>query len=500
MKNKWTLWRAICAAAIPALIGFGIAGCDSPTNNHYTPTVDRTALAAEITAAEALRGTTEKSADGSDIAATAYWTTPEARGDFEAELDEVLDVYEDSDATQAQVTEAAAALEAANAAFYVKRERDTRLRRQAFEQVSAGGAHTVAICEDGSLWAWGSNAYGQLGDGTQGAANNRTSPVLICDERDWVFVSAGTDHTMAICYDHSLWAWGRNQLGQLGDGTQGAANNRASPELICDERDWAYVSAGRAHTLAILKDRSLWAWGLNGTGQLGDDTTVSRLRPVPVVVGGISAWTRVSAGSDHTLAICEDGSLWAWGWNANGRLGDGTISQRRIPVRIMGEASDLAYGWACVSAGWNHTMAIREDGSLWAWGNNEAGQLGDGTQGAADNRTSPVLICTEHNWDSVSAGRFHTMAIRYNDTLWAWGSNSSGQLGDSTTTSRNSPVQISGTYTSVSAGSNSTPNAHTVAIRDDGSLWAWGLNTSGQLGDGTTTHRINPVPIGAAND
>ena len=199
-------------------------------------------------------------------------------------------------------------------------------------------------------------------------------------------------------------------------------------------------------------------------------------------------WSSASAGALHTIAIKRDDTLytlWAWGYNASGRLGDGTTTNRTAPTQI-----GTATTWSSVSVGVYHTAAVKTDGTLWAWGYNELyGQLGDGT---TTNRTAPTQIGTATTWSSVFSGEHHTAAIKTNGTLWAWGRNNSGQLGDGTIISKTTPTQIGAetTWSSVSGG-----GWHTVARKSDGTLWAWGDNYYGQLGDGTTTDRTTPTKI-----
>jgi alpha-tubulin suppressor-like RCC1 family protein len=353
--------------------------------------------------------------------------------------------------------------------------------------VVATASATTAASPGDPAFAWGSNATGQLGDGT---TTTRRLPVEAGTGTEWVSASAGGGHTVAIKADGTMWAWGDNEFGQLGDGT---TDNRTAPTQVGTGGSWKTVAAGGSHTVAVRSDGTLWSWGFNGEGELGDNTQINH--SVPLQVGTDTSWASVSAGNDHTLAIRTDGTLWAWGDNAIGQLGcEGSLGCVGIPRATEPVQVGTDTGWASVAAGYSHTVAVRTDGTLWAWGLNYNGQLGDGSNTSS---SAPVQVGTDSNWASATAGSYHTAAVKSNGTLWSWGYNEQGELGDSTTIDRTEPVQVGegADWASVTAG-----YSHTVALTEHGTLWAWGDNSLGQLGDGTVTGRLAPAQVGTDND
>ncbi|MBN1417124.1 MAG: thrombospondin type 3 repeat-containing protein [Bacteroidales bacterium] len=287
-----------------------------------------------------------------------------------------------------------------------------------FEQISSGYdysmaetgvSHYMAIKSDRTLWAWGANDDGQLGDGT---TESKSDPVKITANNNWKSVSAGLWHTVAVRTDGTLWAWGNNREGQLGNNS---TNNASVPVRIGTNTNWISVAAGSFHTLAIQSDGSLWAWGYNYVGQLGDGTNNSSL--VPVKIGNDKNWKTITTYQYHNAAIKTDGTLWMWGENLNSQLGDGTTEKSTSPKQVGTDNT-----WVDVSVGNSHTLAIKNDGSLWGWGGNRYGQLGDGTN---TTRPVPVRIGSDNDWVKISCGVQHSVGLKSNGTLWYWGYNGS---------------------------------------------------------------------------
>jgi len=333
------------------------------------------------------------------------------------------------------------------------------------------------------LYAWGNNAYGQLG---QGNTTNRSSPVQIGSVADWANgVSLGDIATLAIKSTGSLWSIGYNGQGQLG---LGDTTSRSSPVQVGALTTWASIISGAQESYnagAIKTDGTLWTWGNNDNGQLGLGNTTNRSSPVQV--GADTNWDTVWAGAWFMLARKTNGTIWSWGGYFDGALGQGSSPvSRSSPVQI-GALTD----WSSVSAGRNFSGGITTSGTLWMWGGNAYGQLG---QEDTTNYSSPVQVGALTDWSKISTGYSHCLAVKTNGTLWAWGQNNQGQLGLGDTVNRSSPVQVGAltTWAIQCAG-----YVASFVIKTDGTLWAWGYNGFGMLGIGNTTARSSPVQVGS---
>ncbi len=350
-------------------------------------------------------------------------------------------------------------------------------------QVAAGGGHTCAIAADHTLWCWGWNYLGQVGLGTSGSGTDVTAPTQVGTDMDWQQVATGRTHTCAVRTDGTLWCWGDNGYGQVGQSPDSSTVVTA-PTQVGTDMDWQQVAGGTGHTCAVRTDGTLWCWGWNDRGQLGlGDLT---RRSTPTQVGTATSWRQVTAGGYHGCAIQSDGTLHCWGLNNRGQLGQGDTMDRSSPAQVA-----LDTDWNLVSGGGHHNCGIRSGvGRLLCWGSNNEGQLGIDASG---NARRPVELGT--GWAQVSAGRRHTCGVRNDRTLWCWGAGGDGALGVGDTRQRRSPqrVGMDANWQQVAAG-----EGHTCALRTDGTMSCWGDNTYGQLGlgdSGATTGRTEPTAL-----
>ncbi|MFP5501789.1 MAG: RCC1 domain-containing protein [Candidatus Sericytochromatia bacterium] len=280
------------------------------------------------------------------------------------------------------------------------------------------GAHTVVLGRDGKLYVTGDNSHGQLGL----TGDDRLALAPIDGLEGVTAVTTGADFTVAVKADGTAWAWGRNSFGQLGDGSVADHESRVQ---VAGVKDFKAVSAGTHHVLGLRRDGGVVAWGDNHLGQLGDGTTENRDRPVTVrnLVGAV----QVAAGGEHSAALKADGTVWTWGDNDYGTLGNpafGRKAEVKEPVQVEGLTGVVA-----IASGEDHMLALKADGTVWAWGDNGLGQLGDGKAGFGTLVYTPVRVAGLENVAKIAAGNGYSLAAKADGTVWAWGANGAGQLG-----------------------------------------------------------------------
>lgn len=389
--------------------------------------------------------------------------------------------------------------------------------------LSGSGTHTMALRTNGTLWATGWNSIGQLGVNDQ---TNRSSFTQVGTgvTGPWIHVSASCDNgptvakfearTMAIRQNKTLWGWGEGGGGYNFLGSYVSPGvDRSTPIQIGVLTDWKTVQTGSDHTLALREPGTLWAWGMNTYGQLGLGLSGGMppryayqrgpFRTTPTRVGAKTDWMVIAAGSNMSIGMDRAGRVYNWGSNRGGVLGIGENWQQcPFPVQV---GSGSTGPWTKVSCGNQFTAAIRNDGSLWAWGFNREGQLGNGqTAGVLylnfkrPPPMSPIRIGGLTGWMDISCGDYHTLAIRgtTSGTLWAWGRGGSGQLGNNSTLNRSAPIQIGAfaDWVQISAGTR-----FSAGVRSNGTLWTWGSNLYGTLGLGSSpsTNQSSPSQIGS---
>ncbi len=382
------------------------------------------------------------------------------------------------------------------------------------QTISAGKAHTAIICgNDSAAISWGANANGELGVND---TLDRWLPVRVHGPGNTGFlhnikqIVIRENFSVALMYDSTVWAWGYNADGELGnDGTI----DRVVPQQVHGPNNVGFltgitqISAGYAHVLALKFDGTVWAWGDNTNGELGDSTTTNSLTPVQVHgllnVGFLTSVTQIAAGQQFNVVLQAGGYALSWGLDTNGELGDSSLIDKHIPVRVHGPGN-IGYliGITSISAGGQHALALKIDSTVWSWGLNVNGELGNNTYGnismVPQQVHGPSNIGFLMGITFIKAGDYFSGAIKADSTVWTWGFNSYGQLGVNDTTERNVPVHVHGTgnvgilqgITEIGLG-----DEHLICKDKNDNYWVNGWNSNGQIGDGTTTDKWTPVMV-----
>ena len=347
-------------------------------------------------------------------------------------------------------------------------------------QVATGSSHTCVLRGTGTVQCWGGNDHGQLGDGGDSSqALGVNVPGLV----DVVAITAGDSHTCALTVTGAVNCWGFNTFNQLGDGT--SLDRHEPTGVIGLESGVINIAAGSFHTCALLDDGTVRCWGNNGFGQLGDGSTTSRATPA-TVLGIASGTIAIATGYAHTCALDQTGDMQCWGGNFTGQLGGGSTESRLTPTAVSGLASNVT----AIVAGTFHTCALTSSGTALCWGDNGNGQLGDGS---TTQWVVPVTVSGLTDGIALAAGAFHTCVLSQTAGTLCWGVNDSGQLGDGSLVQQTVPTSVVGL--GADASSIDAGVSHTCVVLDDGSVWCWGSNQSGQQGNGTFGVKRTPTPV-----
>ena len=341
-----------------------------------------------------------------------------------------------------------------------------------FSVIAAGENHSLAVKSDGTVWVWGCNGHGQLANGS--ITGKGIIPAQARNLDSVIAVAAGHRHSLALKSDGTVWTWGLNDRGQLGDGS--TANRRLEPVQTYNLNGVVAVAGSRQHSLALKSDGTVWAWGCNGQGQLGDGGPMKEGRNSvkkhePVQTHNLSGVVAIAAGFTHSLALKSDGTVWAWGGGNN------------TPAQVQ-NLNDVV----SIATSRSHSLALKSDGTVWAWGANYRGQLGDDS---TIGRGTPVQVHNLNNVVAVAAGHEHSLAVKSDGTVWAWGYNVSGQLGNDSNISRGVPTQVRNLNGIVAVAGGCE---HSLALKSDGTVWSWGRGSKGQLGNGVV-NKYTPAQV-----
>ncbi len=355
--------------------------------------------------------------------------------------------------------------------------------------IEAGRYTTCAIDGNGVPYCWGDNINGHFGDG--GTTGSTTPTVAHGGTTGWVSIAADTSstrgHTCALRNDGTIFCAGYNTEGQLGDNTN--TNSTTPVQESLTDTDWQLVKVGHRHSCAIKTGGSAFCWGDNDDGQLGDNSTTDRNSPTEVD-GAHTDWDAITVGGTHTCGLRNNGVAYCWGDNTYGQLGDNSTTDSNIPVAVAGGGSN----WIHIDANGDYTCALTQTGRAWCWGNSANGRLGTGAF-EGSNLLEPNEVAGSHtNWSDISTGRASTCGIR-SGRLYCWGNRAEHLVtdGGGTTGDEYSPVEDSNAWDDWQTITVNWENA--CGVRTDGSIYCWGLNDFGQVGDGTTTSRNTPTLV-----
>lgn len=353
------------------------------------------------------------------------------------------------------------------------------------QTIAGGGQHSLVIRSDKTVKAYGYNLYGQLGNGTNTDSN---LPIPLSSLTAVKAIAGGHHHSLALKNDGTVWTWGYNLYGQLGNGTSGLGTESNIPVLVNSLMNITAIAGGSDHSLVLKSDGTVWAWGNNSYGQLGNGTNGPGTDSnVPVPVSSLTGIIAIAGGGEHSVALKNDGTVWTWGHNAFGGLGNGTNgpgTDSNVPVQV----SSLS-GITAVAAGGYHSFALKNDSTVWAWGYNLYGELGNGNN---TNSNTPVPVSSFTSVIGIAGGYDHSLALKNDGTVWAWGYNLYGRLGNGNNTDSNVPVQVNSLsgITAIAGG-----HAHSLFLKDDCTVWTCGYNGYGELGNGNNISSNVPLKV-----
>lgn len=355
-------------------------------------------------------------------------------------------------------------------------------------KIATGKGYTIALKPDGTVWSWGSNENGALGRATERICgipswkDERLSKILISkvdDINDVIDIAAGAYFALALKRDGTVWAWGDNENGQLGNDD---CDESEVPLQVPGLDNMIAVAAGYYHTVTLKSDGTVWAWGNNIDGQLGNGKYGDSKNYTPRQVKGLDKIIAITAAKTYTLALRSDGTVWGWGDNSDGQLGNDLYSEKSVPVRV-----GTLDGVVAISAGTSHAMALKSDGTVWMWGESDCDQL---RKDDKKNSAIPSQVIGVDHGVAIAVGNSHSIVLRSDGTVWAWGENRSFQLGNGTRDKSCIPGEVYGLNDIIAIA---TKYSHNAVIKSDGTVWSWGHNTQGSLGNDIEDDSAIPV-------